>query len=286
MISVIIPAHNEASNIAATLARLLEGAFPEELDVIVVCNGCRDTTAKIARGAGSAVRVIETAVANKANALNIGDKVAGLAFPRFYVDADVSMTLETLRTLARRLNQGDLLAVAPVGHIDTASCSWMVRWFSDIAALLPSASQCKGGSGVYALSRSGRSRFDAFPDIIADDAFVRIQFTEQECETIPGLYSMVRPPRTIWDLIRVRTRVRYGHIELARSCPRLWTQNWPSNSRSILDFVGCCSLWPKLAVYLWVTLAARWKANRRFESNVRIWERDAASRAAASHQAS
>ena len=69
MISIVVPAHNESSGIARTLSAMTLGCRREELDVLVVCNGCTDDTADIARRFGPAVRVIETEVANKCHAL-------------------------------------------------------------------------------------------------------------------------------------------------------------------------------------------------------------------------
>ena len=57
-ISVVIPAHDEEAVVGRCLAALLDGARPGELDVVVVCNGCTDATADIARGFGRGVRVV------------------------------------------------------------------------------------------------------------------------------------------------------------------------------------------------------------------------------------
>ena len=66
----------------------MRGFAPGELDVVVVCNGCTDQTAELARSCGYQVRVVELASASKPAALRIGD-AAALAFPRLYLDADV-----------------------------------------------------------------------------------------------------------------------------------------------------------------------------------------------------
>jgi len=112
MISIVIPAHNESSVIARTLSAMTEGAEPREFDIVVVCNGCTDDTANVARRFAPLARVIETEVAGKPHALNLGDQAA-IGFPRIYADADVVITPDTIRTLARRLQCGDVLAVAP-----------------------------------------------------------------------------------------------------------------------------------------------------------------------------
>ena len=49
MTTVIIPAHNEESEIARCLDALRPSDRPAELQVIVVCNGCTDGTASVAR---------------------------------------------------------------------------------------------------------------------------------------------------------------------------------------------------------------------------------------------
>ena len=68
----------------------------------MVCNGCSDSTAEIARDLGGPVRVIETAVASTASALRLGDREAS-GFPRFYVDADVDLSFESLTRVAEVL---------------------------------------------------------------------------------------------------------------------------------------------------------------------------------------
>src|SRR5579863_9072886 len=107
MISIIIPAHNEASVIARTLQAITAGAEAGELEVIVVCNGCNDGTADTARRFGPLVRVIETNIASKTHALNLGDESAQ-GFPRIYADADVVIGIDAIRALAYRLAQGDV----------------------------------------------------------------------------------------------------------------------------------------------------------------------------------
>jgi glycosyltransferase involved in cell wall biosynthesis len=75
MPSVIIPACNEASVIGRCVDALLQGA--PGIEVVVVCNGCTDDTALVAReqGVGN-VTVVETPVGSKIAALNLGDGIA------------------------------------------------------------------------------------------------------------------------------------------------------------------------------------------------------------------
>ena len=277
MISVVIPARNESPVIARALTAIVTDSAPEEIDVIVVCNGCTDETAAIARAFGSPVRVIETEVNGKINALNLGDQAAS-AFPRIYADADVTISLETVRALAARLERGDVLAVAPRPSINLNGCSWFVRAYYDIRSRLPSAREGIGGSGVYALSRAGRSRFGQFPDVTADDGYVRIQFKPEERETLVLAHSTVFAPRTIRDLMLIRTRANFGTIELARRFPDLWKNRGESNYKAVFRLLSSPLLWPKLLIYYYVNTLARYKALARVRAANFVWERDNTSR--------
>src|SRR5512142_1556560 len=98
MVSVIVPAHDEAVVLPRLLARLCgPGPAPRQPDadrppvrIVVVCNGCTDATAAIARTYPD-VLVLETPVASKREALRRGDERAGDDFPRIYLDADVEL---------------------------------------------------------------------------------------------------------------------------------------------------------------------------------------------------
>lgn len=279
MISVIIPAHNESTVIARTLRTMLTGAAPREFDVVVVCNGCSDDTADVARRFAPAVRVVETEIAGKIHALNLGDQ-ATETFPRIYVDADVLISADALRELARRLEAGDVFAVAPRAVPELAGCSRAVRAFYAIRDLLPSADEGIGGSGVYALSQAGRSRFGAFPDVMADDGFVRIQFQPHERATLPGVRSCIFPPRTVGELIAVKTRSHYGSFELARRFPAEWMQRGQSNHDTLLRLFADPRLWSGLGVYLFVMASARYRARQQLRRGSVRWERDHSSRLA------
>ena len=279
MISIIVPAHNESLVIARTLKAIVSGSAPNEIEVIVVCNGCADDTARIASGFGSPVRVIETDLGNKAHALNLGDQSA-LGFPRIYVDADVVITITAIRTLATRLKHGDVLAVAPQAIVNLNGCSWCVHAYYEIRSRLPSAREGIGGSGVYALSQVGRRRFGPFPNITADDGYVRIQFAPEERQTLGDVNSIVFAPRTIKELILIRTRAYYGTAELARRFPHLWKNRGESNPRTIISLCAFPLLWPKLLVYSCVNIIARYRVAARTRTASFRWERDNTSRSA------
>lgn len=277
MISIVIPAHNEEAVIGRSLRALLSPSA-EGLDVVVVCNGCRDGTAEAARRVGRGVRVIETEVASKSNALNLGD-AATTTFPRFYLDADVQISGDALRRLAAELRSGECLAVAPRFRMNLDGSSGFVRAFYAINDLLPTSREGIGGSGVYGLSEAGRRRFGEFPKLTADDGFVRVQFRPEERRTVDDCFSTVFAPRTLRELIRIKTRSHYGTMELRRARPDLWQNRGADNGGALRRLARRPTLWPMLAAYLFVKAAARWRATRQMRSARPVkWERDETSR--------
>ncbi|HTZ48948.1 MAG TPA: glycosyltransferase family 2 protein [Verrucomicrobiae bacterium] len=279
MISVIIPAHNESLVIRRTLRAITERARPQEIEVIVVCNGCTDDTAAVAAEFRPAVKVIQTSEGSKPLALNLGDQAA-TGFPRLYVDADVLLTIEAIRKLAARLEDGSVLAAAPTAAPDLAGCSWAVRATYEIRSRLPSAREGIGGSGVYGLSEAGHRRIGQFPRIIADDGYVRLSFTQNERETLADVHSTVFPPRTIRDLIATKTRAHYGTFELAQVFPELLKRQGKTNNDALVGLFKYPWLWHKLFVYSIVTMVSRHRARKALRQGALSWQRDETSRVA------
>ena len=238
----------------------------------------RTTPREVARAIRGPIRVIETSEGRKTNALNLGDDAA-IGFPRFYIDADVVITIDAIRIMASRLMQGGVLAVSPTAKVDLSGCSWPVRAVYDIRSLLPSSREGIGGSGVYALSKAGRERFREFPDVTADDGFVRIQFTCAERQTLDTVHSTVFPPRRLSELLITKTRAHYGSLELAEEFPILWKNRGVANNQRLLRLFKFPNLWHKLVVYCAVTIVAKKRASVCFRRKSFAWQRDETSRA-------
>lgn len=105
-VSVLIPAHNEATTIAQTIRSLRAQTLPPA-SIIVVCDNCADDTAAIARREG--VRVITTVgnTGRKAGAVNQALEIVLADRTRdFFVmvmDADTELSPVWLETAAREL---------------------------------------------------------------------------------------------------------------------------------------------------------------------------------------
>ena len=150
---------------------------------------------------------------------------------------------------------------------------------------MPSSKEGIGGSGVYALSEAGRARFQQFPNVIADDGFVRILFKPSERVSLDTVACTVFPPRQLKDLIAIKARSQFGNYQLASRYPTLWKNRGETNNKALLRALANPFLWLKCAVYLFVKIEARRLAKRRLatvgEKHV-PWARDESSRGDAS----
>ncbi|MGV9777655.1 glycosyltransferase [Streptosporangium sp. NPDC003464] len=212
VVSVVVPAHNEEAVVAAGLRRLLAGTAPGEFDVVVVANACSDRTAEVARRAG--VRVVETPVPGKANALRLGDEVCR-TFPRVYLDADVELSAESVRALAAAAGRPGVLACAPVPVLDLDGVGWIARRMHRVHDQLIAPFRALAGVGVYVLTERGHARVFPLPDVISDDGWVHGSFAPHERVVVPEARSLVRPARTVSAHLNRRVRVRLGNRQLA-----------------------------------------------------------------------
>lgn len=276
--SVIIPAHNEEKVIASSLQPLIAGVTQGLLEIIVICNGCTDQTPQVVRSFAPHVQCIETQQPGKANALNLGDNAAS-GFPRIYQDADVILSLEAVLKIIRTLEGGRYLAAAPTMQMDFTDASWFVRAYYRVWQQLPYVREGLIGAGVYALSKSGRERFGAFPPVIADDGYVRALFRNDERTIVASCSSLVRAPSNLLGLVKIKTRSRLGGYELRKKFSELLENEEKNYGGAIFQSIRNIRLWPSLPVYFYVNLIARFRARRQAgASGFTGWERDESSR--------
>ncbi|MCX2183839.1 glycosyltransferase [Streptomyces sp. SKN60] len=216
MPSIVIPAHNEERTLGRLLDRLLDGAGEGEFDILVVANGCTDGTAAVATARGPGVRVVETPVPSKHEALRLGDRHAQ-GFPRVYVDADVELGAADVRALTAALSgpgPGAVLAAAPERELPMNGCSWRVRAYYRVWQRLPAVREGLFGRGVIAMTGEGHARIAALPPLMADDLAASLAFAPAERAVVPAARVVVRPPRTWPDLIRRRIRAATSTAQL------------------------------------------------------------------------
>jgi glycosyltransferase involved in cell wall biosynthesis len=229
MLSVIIPASNEAGYIAPCLKALFASdPVPGGAEVIVVANGCRDDTATRARAmepdgqaAGWRLVVLDLAEGGKPGALNAGDAVARGDL-RAYLDADVIVSHGLMAELAAVLSVPSPRYATGTARIPRAR-SAVTRAYARFWQCLPFARSVAPGYGLFAVNAAGRARWGAFPAIISDDTFVRLNFAPEERVQCAATYDwpMIEG---FAALVRVRRRQDRGVTELAALYPDLLAQ--------------------------------------------------------------
>jgi len=139
------------------------------------------------------------------------------------------------------------------------------------------------GSGVYMLSAEGRTRFDRFPDVIADDLFVQRLFSPGERLTPSDLIFTVQAPGSVGALIGRNTRIAAGNRQLAAEFPELAPPAASAGAASLLKrALRRPRLWPGVAVYTYVYLTARRRAKALLRARSAIaWTRDETTRTVA-----
>ena len=212
-LSVIIPAHNEEGSISHLLTALTAGEGGSELDIVVVCNGCTDNTADVARRHGPGVRVDEVAAASKALSLRRGDELAR-GFPRAYVDADVVIDRTSVLALAGALADGSVLACGPRRVVELEKAGLLVRWYYDVWQRLPQVDQGLFGRGVVMVSAEGYERLRRLPQVMSDDLAMSEAFSATERHVVTDAVVVIRAPRTVRDLVRRRVRVVTGNAQV------------------------------------------------------------------------
>ena len=262
LVSVIIPAHDEASYIGNCLRALLAstpGAYRAE--VVVVANACTDSTVMVAQGFAEAARaqgwafaVIETETPGKLNALNLGEtKARGDVL--VYLDADVIVSRPLLGQLTEAL-KGQVPRYAS-GRPEVAPAqSGFTRAYARIWQRLPFVTQGVPGFGVFAMNMAGRARWGAWPEIISDDTFARLHFAPEERERVSASYSWPLVEGFI-NLAKVRKRQDDGVDEIAAYYPELLKNDEikPPTTLEVLRFGLSDPL--GLVSYLMVKLAVK-----------------------------
>lgn len=275
--SVVIPAHDEAASIGRTLRALRTGLGGHELDVVVVCNGCSDDTAEVARRTDPRARVVEIAQPSKNEAVRVGNASTDV-FPRVHLDADIELTGTAVLELLAPITSGQVLATAPLRSVPRAGCSPWVRWYYDVWEELPHVESGLFGRGVVVLSEAAQARVDRQSRMMNDDLGMSDAFAAEERRVVTGAVAVVRPPRTLRDLVRRRTRVATGNVQAARLGVRR-----PSSRTRVRTLLELAASRPDLAlrlpVFVGVFLASTLGARRAVRAgDFDTWQRDESSR--------
>lgn len=273
---MIIPAYNEAAVIERTLSPLSQAATEGFIELIVVCNGCTDNTADVARRIPG-VQVLELAQGSKPAALNAGDTTATL-WPRLYLDADIQISPDAVLAVLDRLGQGDVLAARPHCRYDSDGASALVRSYYRTRQRLPQHKLAMWGAGAYGLTTDGHERFGPFPMVTGDDFFIDNQFAPHEKVVVPTDPSVVKTPADAKSLLAILRRSYRGKVELS-SADQLGViekarKMGAHTAVAVVRAVDGPRSAVDASVYLGMALAKRWTLGTS-----QRWERDESSRA-------
>ncbi len=271
--AIVIPAHDEAAVIGPHLRALLEGGWARDLRVVVICNGCTDGTADLARRTAreleAAVEVVELARPGKAGALREAEQLA-LPFPRLYLDADVMCPGATARALLEAVSHGADLAV-PTRRLDLSGAGRLARHYHRGWESLPWVQTQLAGRGAYAVSETLSPVLAALPeDLVADDRLVTTAAAPGRAVVVEDAVT-IRPPDRLRDVVRVRSRVYAGNkIATApthdASTGRRWLMLMALARRPVR--------WPGIALFVGVATVAKARSRWAVRSGQLRWERD------------
>lgn len=280
MQSIVIPAHNEQRLLSSTLAYLLADKLLVNSELIIVCNGCIDKTPDVAcqferenktllDTQNIQLSIIETDVASKTNALNLGIDIAQYE-TTILLDADILVSGGDLVLLASELNNRKLLAVSPKIHFVYQQSPWIVKKYFDLVKY-SNYNQKHRLSNVIALSANGIKKLGTLPEVIADDEYIRRQFKDAEYQIIDTLSFDFICPKSLSSLLQVLTRVERGNLQLAH-------HNFTDKSGVKNKGFGQ-KTWLSLAIFIFAKLFSTVRAKIQFKlGKVKQWERDESNR--------
>jgi len=274
--SVIITAYNEATVIRTTLQLLASEQGTRDYQIIVICNGCTDDTEKIVRCEFKDVHCYSLSQASKALAIRYAESL-NPGFPRLYLDADIECEqtqVEKLVELGREHDEPRL--IIPGSKLITQHSSGLVKSFYRVWYNTEHVRLAGYGAGAYLVNKLARERFGIWPELIADDGFVRSQFTPNEILIAHTCNVTVKAPKKLSTLIRVKARSKFGNLELENYLEQL-KQKQSSITKTMLPVIEHLK-WYDKAVYYGVNLMALVIAKCEYRAGKKRWYRDDSNR--------
>lgn len=278
--SIIIPAYNETSVISKTLSKLLEDQRLNNVEIIVVCNACTDSTAEKTNNFKTknadyferqkiTLSLIETPLASKTNAINLGIKHTN-SDNIILLDADISISGENILCLLDEMQISGALVASPAVKFIYKNSNFFVKAYYRVAEKSFYNLHLRI-SNVIAISKEGQLKLNYLPNVIADDEFIRLSFPENERLVVKKCHFQFSCPKNINSLIKTLTRVKIGNMQLAK----LKTKNLVSQP----NFKRELKISPNLVIFGIIKLIALFRAYWQVTTNsAPKWERDESTR--------
>jgi len=224
-LSVVVPAYNESAVIEHTLSHLLSDRQLVDAEILVICNGCSDDTASLVSSFKCShidilserrliIEVVETDIASKTNAINIGiERASGESI--ILLDADIYVSGATLMSLRQNLVDSGKDLLSPSVSFDYQYASFWVREYYKVAST-SSYNRRYRFSNVIAMSKIGTECLGKLPNVIADDEYLRRQFKKEQASICEQLNFGFACPTNARDLLSILTRIQRGNYQLAQ----------------------------------------------------------------------
>ena len=267
---VVIPAHDEEANIAATVASVRALDYPHNrFRVLVVADNCSDSTVRAARAAGAQVlERVDASRRGKGHALAHAFKRSlanGLADAVVVVDADTRVGPDMLRAFASGLERGATVMQGDY-RVGNASASWRTRLmvvalatFHGLRSLarerLGLSCGLRGNGMAFSCSLLRAFPYDAFS--IVEDLELGIHLGEA------GHRVAFIPDATVWGEMATtgpgarsqRRRWEAGRRMLARQHAwRLVRRGISERSKLLFDLGVDLAIPPLATIVAWIVL--------------------------------
>lgn len=274
MLTIVIPAYNEANSINKTLIELV-GFSRETLEVIVIPNGCTDKTVDIVKQGYPQFRIVELTKGSKINAINEGIRLAKNK-NILIQDADVVIGKKSIESMLHFIEKEKYLFASPVPKLKISG-SLAVSMYYRFLKLTPAYNSGMVNSGAYLLSSLAVKRLGVLPNVIADDGYVKGILDSKHLKNIPGCFSEVDTPKNLWSLIKIKTRSKLGNVQLKSKFKSPVTGD--NNLKSLINIAITQKAFFAFIVYFSVTLVSLIRAKYQLKNiESMVWERDESSR--------
>ena len=224
-VTFVIAAHNEAAVIGVKVRNILELNYPpDQIACIVVCDGCTDDTANIARAAGdTCLDVIELpSQRGKLAAIRAALSHARGEFVAF-TDANAMLECDALRHLVAPFTDPSVAVVSGAKHVRDGpeAIYWSYeRW---IRARESASGSVAGADGALYAVRATAVDASARPGA-ADDLLISLRAAQTAGRIVfaPGARTIEAPSPGATQSFRARTRTVSGALFALESVPGLF----------------------------------------------------------------
>jgi len=256
-ISILIPAHNEATTVAKTLKSLLGLDYPKDkLEVIVIENGSTDNTLNVVRRfvksvSGLKIRVLSMPESGKAKALNLGLKHAKGELIGV-LDADTFVTRTCLKRMVGYFDDSCVGAVT--NHVKIVKPHRLIPSLQDIEYIFSAFSKKLISlldalyvvPGTLSLMRRDLVNKVGFSqDTLTEDMDVAICILKENYKIVNALdaVSYTDVPKSLKGLLKQRIRWYRGFMQNFRKhSDVIFNRKFPHLGYFVLPFASLLAI--------------------------------------------